>query len=134
MHLHGCCSLPSAGLPNHIPILFFLLALLLMQPHAETVQGADSWLHQGSDYFSARAAPRFSSPDNDMSLCNTRDRNTHLGLRGQQDHSSRDAICFKYHSTVRRERTQLRLLYEEVTLAMKINRLSLQNQLVLREK
>lgn len=74
-----------------------------MQPHAETVQGADSWLHQESHYFSARAAPRARAPRNlwasamqGMGICI-------WSWVGQQDHSSPDAISFRYHSTVKRE-------------------------------
>lgn len=50
-YIWAAVVLPSAGLPSYIPILLFLLPLLLIQPHAETIQGADSWLCQESDYF-----------------------------------------------------------------------------------
>lgn len=73
-----------------------------MQPHAETVQGADSWLHQESDYFTARAAPRARAPCN-LWACAMQGMGICIwGWGGQQDHSSPDAISFRYHSTVTR--------------------------------
>lgn len=104
-----------------------------MQPHAETVQQAGSWVQHESDYFPARATPRASLPCSYMSLCNTRDRNMHLGV-GQEDHSSPNTTSFRSHSTVKKKRTQLRLLCEDFTLARKIKVLHLQSHLVPWEK
>lgn len=43
--------LPRLTSQRHFHHSLFLLGLVLMQPHAETVQGFDSWLHQETHYF-----------------------------------------------------------------------------------